>query len=140
MPNLNQKTAVSVSGGRRECRLATTAAIGIAFLKKAYLSPMFVLFIAAQAHASALSDLAASMQPGTWAELTTNNINPVMRTGASPNNSWMNTAGWDGNRGILQFLGKDAGPVGYTHVAYRESNNTWSIEGTTLSGEGGHGY
>jgi hypothetical protein len=89
-----------------------------------------------------LARLAALLQPGTWAELKTVNIKAVLGQGQSSGNriTYSNSAAWDSVRGILHFIGKDAGPGDFYHVEYVESSNSWVELGTLLDGTFGHGY
>jgi len=74
---------------------------------------VFAFFRAHQSSASArtttpLRDLAASLQPGTWAELTTNNINATLGfTGGASGNTFGFTENgvWDSVSGQFFFIG-----------------------------------
>jgi hypothetical protein len=106
--------------------------------------PIFVFFLCTLSAATELSDLAVSMVPGTWMPLNSTNIIPALShpTGKGSGNivQGANSAAWDENRNILQYIGKSAGQAGYKHVMYSESDNTWSVESTPWPGATGHGY
>src|SRR2546425_1150953 len=82
---------------------------------------------------SALGNLVASMQPGTWAQLTTNNINPTL---TDPNGvskvifPYAEYLKWDHVGHRLYYLGGDhygTGTPVMRHVQYDETTNSWSI-------------
>src|SRR5690242_20199239 len=84
--------------------------------------------------ASALATLAASMTPGTWAELVTNNIDPVLALTSGATGTTMtyaDTAVWDPVTHQVFFIGGDHDPLVPTKcprfVSYTESTNTWQI-------------
>jgi hypothetical protein len=93
---------------------------------------------------TALSDLAASMAPGTWAELKTDNINATLYQGGSGASNIVpgaNSGVWDDNRKVFHYVGKTAGTQPLRHVNYRASTNTWTIENNFTGGSTrGHGY
>ena len=107
------------------------------------------LFLAAAqtAQASVLSDLAASMGPGTWAQLNTNNILPALSNtgGASGMTFGYTDQGiWDPISRQFFFVGGDHN-VKARFVTYSESNNTWQTLPTASWFGGGpgiamHGY
>lgn len=81
---------------------------------------------------SALASLAASMQPGTWAELVTSNISPVLGQGDASGNiiSYAMSSAWDpvGKRIYLQ--GQDhANTTGLIFARYDETANAWADAG-----------
>lgn len=79
---------------------------------------------------TALEDLAASMKPGTWAELKTNNINPTLtNTGGSSGFvfGYAEEVRWDPVTRKLYYIGMDHGQGQLRFLAYSEANNTWSI-------------
>ena len=83
---------------------------------------------------SALAALAASMGPGSWAELTTNNVNPALaQTGGITGTtlSYSDTAVWDPVTQQFFFLGGDHDPISPSKcprfVSYKESTNTWQL-------------
>lgn len=112
-----------------------------------------------------LGDLAASMKPGTWGVLPTNNINAVLRNTGGSGNMIMGYAeniAWDPVSQQLFFVGSDHGQringstaynanlnaqtqCGARFVKYVESTNTWSELPrqdfmTTDCGGAKHGY
>ena len=105
----------------------------------------FFLIRVQTAHASALSDLAASMAPGTFAELTGmnnwNNGNILVPCGTGIANSitqYANKAVWNPVARRFQFVGSPHDGVGCTGtnvrgVYYDEASNTWGILPTPLS-------
>lgn len=114
-------------------------------MKKIFLAICFWL-LATQAHASPLSDLAASMSPGTWAELTTTNQSASF--GWPGGNGFVMTyadaAVYDPITETIHFIGSDHGcnypqtccpsispgsPTlwAYKHVRLTLSTNTWEI-------------
>jgi hypothetical protein len=97
---------------------------------------------------TALGDLAASMPPGTWAQLTTNNIN---RTFTDPNGvskviiPYAEYIKWDPGGHRLYYLGGDhyeSGTPVMRHVQYDEATNSWSIlpQQSWFTAFSSHGY
>ncbi|MGH7393794.1 MAG: hypothetical protein ACREM3_30705, partial [Candidatus Rokuibacteriota bacterium] len=80
----------------------------------------------ASAQTSALGAQAAQMQPGTWAALTTSNINPVLvASGASGNDiGYSEDIVWDPVSRRLFFAGGDHNDLAQFE-SYTESTNTW---------------
>src|SRR5437660_1685221 len=84
---------------------------------------------------TALSDLANSMQPGTWAELTTNNLNAAFDSGANGSSGVVDIKSevlkWDPVGHRLYFIGGDASSNSTTatmkHLQYDEATNAWSV-------------
>lgn len=93
---------------------------------------------------SALSILARSMAPGTWAELTgvSNqwgslcNTNPVH---AGHILGYGNNAAWDPISRQIHIVGNDHGASAISHAVYNESTNTWSNRVSTPMSVG-HAY
>src|SRR5207253_3295245 len=88
----------------------------------------------AQASTTPLGDLAASVQPGTWAELTTNNIAPTLAfTGGASGMTFGFTENgvWDSVSRQFFFIGGDHAPLTPDtcprFVSYTESTNAWQI-------------
>lgn len=82
------------------------------------------------ASATALGDLAASMQPGTWAQLTTVNINPTLtNTGGASGFifGYTDKAVWDPTTRQLFFIGGDHNGVA-RFVSYADTTNSWQIQ------------
>lgn len=81
---------------------------------------------------TALADLAASMQPGTWATLTTNNINPTLSAAGASGTTFGYTEyiSWDPGTRRLFYVGSDHNSTTSTlyakHVQYDDATNTWS--------------
>ncbi|MGH7393910.1 MAG: hypothetical protein ACREM3_31295, partial [Candidatus Rokuibacteriota bacterium] len=80
----------------------------------------------ASAQSSPLEALAKQMQPGTWAALTTSNINPVLvAKGASGNDiGYSEDIVWDPVSRRLFFAGGDHNDLAQFD-SYMESTNTW---------------
>jgi MYXO-CTERM domain-containing protein len=85
---------------------------------------------AAQATASELEDAVATMTPGTWLELPTQNIaEALLDTGGSSNMifGYAESMRWDPVSRQAFYLGSDHGGD-YRFVAYRESDNSWVVK------------
>ncbi len=115
------------SAGARARGRATSLLMGgalVLWLGLALLAP-------AESWATSLSDLAASMSPGTWKELTTSNINPVLtNTGGESNvmTGYTEYIKWDPATRRLLFVGADHNQVGGERfVSYTDSTNSWQI-------------
>lgn len=99
---------------------------------------------------SPLSMLAASMAPGTWAQLSTNNIVPALgQTGGASGFifGYTDKAVWDAQTRRLYYLGSDHNPSPATprFVQYDDTSNTWSVLPApswfpTVVGTAMHGY
>src|SRR2546421_2435389 len=83
---------------------------------------------------TALSNLAASLAPGTWAELTTNNIAPTLAfTGGASGTTFGFTENgvWDPLSRQFLYIGGDHSPTMPDtcprFVSYLESTNTWQM-------------
>ena len=80
-----------------------------------------------------LGNLAASMKPGTWAQLATNNINPTLSDSQGASGAiitYTEYIKWDPVGHRLYFLGGDHYPSGtpvMRHVQYDEATNSWSM-------------
>lgn len=76
-----------------------------------------------------LQDLAATMKPGTWMELATNNINPTLsNTGGSSNFifGYTESINWDPISRKLFYAGMDHNqPEHIRFVSYDEATNSW---------------
>jgi len=92
---------------------------------------------------TALGTLAASMAPGTWAQLNAGNQNSAL--GVGPISSTMlhygNTEPWNPFSKVIELLNKDAGAIPYRHVRYDVATNQFVVVAAnagipTL----GHGY
>jgi len=90
---------------------------------------------------TALGRLAASMPPGTWAELSTLNIAAVLARGNSGGSvlPYSMSAAWDGARRQLHFTGADHGWGVNNHVTYDAPSNRWMDQGATPTSVS-HGY
>src|SRR5947209_6356703 len=87
-----------------------------------------------RASSTALGNLAASLQPGTWAELVTNNIAATLAfTGGASGNVFGFTENgvWDSGSGQFFYVGGDHSPTMPDtcprFVSYTESTNTWQM-------------
>src|SRR6266850_2918811 len=101
---------------------------------------------------TALGNLAASMQPGTWKELVTNNIAPTLGlTGGASGITFGFTenGAWDPVSGQFFYIGGDHSPTNPDtcprFVSYTESTNTWQMLPKPawfpcLQGSAMHGY
>jgi len=90
---------------------------------------------------SALSDLAASMDAGTWEPLSTTDILDVISVGANDGNMlpFLNNGVWDSVHGIAHIVNNDHGTPETRHVTLTESSNTWETI-STATGIANHGY
>jgi hypothetical protein len=97
------------------------------------------LITVSSAHAGALADLAASMPPGSWAELPGPDIG-VLAQGAHTGNvmPFAQSAHWDPVDQKLYFVGNDHN-MSTTAFVYDEATNAWSQLGNP-SMVVGHGY
>jgi len=85
--------------------------------------------------ATALGELAASMAPGMWAELTTTNLANALSSAdhgggnASTIVGDANNGAWDPASGQLHFIGSDHnwGVTATKWIRYTESNNAWTV-------------
>ncbi len=86
---------------------------------------------------SPLAQLAASLQPGQWASLVTQNINPTLTNTGGASNAifgYSDAMKWDPVSRRTFYLGGDHGgnlPTdpnsGYRFVSYSEDTNSWSV-------------
>ena len=104
--------------------------------KTLFISLLMWLLVAASLNASVLSSLAASMQPGTWAQLTTNNDVQALATesGMSGILTGYSFSGiWDPVGKRIHFMGADhhGGQAGYGQkwVYYDDATNSWVVYG-----------
>jgi hypothetical protein len=81
----------------------------------------------ANAAGTTLGDRAASMQPGTWAELTTSGLSDsLMRIGAGHILQYSDSATWDPNTRQFQFIGGAHAPApNQRFMIYSDNTNTW---------------
>ena len=88
-----------------------------------------------------LDDLAASMTPGTWAQLPQTNINAVLGQGSISGNQlpFAMTAAWDPSRQILHFVGNDHNDSATHYIYYTAATNSWTFAGN-LPMPASHGY
>jgi hypothetical protein len=79
--------------------------------------------------ATKLGDLAASMQPGTWAELTTNNISATLANLGGASGTMLiysDDMVWHPGTQQVFMVGSDhLAPVGPQFVSYTASDNSW---------------
>jgi hypothetical protein len=100
------------------------------------------------ARATPLGDLAASMQPGTWAELVTSNIGVLNQNGTDGNIlPYAADAGWDPNSRKLIYVGNDhidsITSQADHFVIYNADTNSWqnmSPPPWSTPGVTDHGY
>lgn len=85
--------------------------------------------LAASAHASALSELAASLAPGQWGVLKPSGASTI---GGGLITSYGDSASWDPVRRRLHFVGSDH-QFPYDHAVWDEASNAW-IEGASFPG------
>jgi len=104
-----------------------------------------------------MGDLAASMQPGTWAELSTNGLTwDLIQPSGGGKCSTENHLEY-GATGVYDVINKKIGiltgphtgtaagtcsPENIVFLLYDETNNSWSLENQNITGlpKGGHGY
>jgi hypothetical protein len=88
--------------------------------------------------ATELGDLAASMQPKTWAKLSTNGLTTsVIGDGSTVISVYADGAVWDPIREQFLYLGSYHGrPL--VHICYKASTNTWSTLSTPFNYGSGH--
>ena len=96
---------------------------------------------ATSAAATALGTLAASMQPGTWAQLNTNNISELAHGNVAGNIApYAMTSVWDPGTGRIYFQGQDHSSTGgLEFVRYDDATNSWSNAGP-IPNAPSHGY
>ncbi|PYS31238.1 MAG: hypothetical protein DMG11_02020 [Acidobacteria bacterium] len=117
-----------------------------------FIAVVFVLFHLhrTSAQSTALASLAASMQPGTWAELQTSNLNATFSSSDAGGGAsgqiigYTDDAVWDPASRQVFFLGGDHNwsvPTTVKFVSYSEATNSWQRR-TTPSWASGvvHGY
>lgn len=96
--------------------------------------------------ASALSQLASSMAPGSWAQLTTTDIKKALLSisnggGVGGNNiPYANQMAWNSFSKQIQFAGSDHGASYMPEIIYDEATNSWSIAKAEGLGSGTHAY
>jgi hypothetical protein len=95
---------------------------------------------AACIYATALSDKAASMQPGTWSEFTTSGwTNALITTGVDKILNYANSAVWDSIKREVRFVGQGHMEA-EKMIIYKESTNSWANASPPGGGGIGHGY
>lgn len=84
---------------------------------------------------SALSDLAAGMSPGTWAELTQTNMVPILGQGPSQQNvlPYAHSMIWDPVSVQLHFIGGDHTTIA-RYITYSLGLNSWTDHGQVAFG------
>jgi len=110
----------------------------------------FTIFVIhnTSAATTALGNLVASMQPGTWAQLSTNNINATLSNPGGASGiifGYTEYIKWDPVGHRLYYLGGDhftSGTPVMRHVQYDENSNSWSIlpEQSWFTAFSSHGY
>jgi len=93
-------------------------------------------------HSTALGDLAKTMKPGTWEELSTNNLpKTVIDNGVSGSSlGFAENGKWDPNSRQFLFMGMDHGADMAKFIIYRESDNTWRRQPRPAYVKGNHGF
>lgn len=92
------------------------------------------------AHASALGDAAAALQPGEWVQFNTNGFNAnLLRQGDHHALQYQESMKWDPIERKIQFVGSGHLEP-YIQITYDEASNSWSKK--SLPGQFGdsHGY
>src|SRR5438105_2966147 len=129
-------------------------AVSASYVLRTILITLIVLaFASVQVHISsaastALGNLVASMQPGTWAQLITDNINPTLSNPGGASGiifGYTEYIKWDPVGRRLYYLGGDHATSGtpvMRHVQYDEASNSWSIlpEQSWFTAFASHGY
>jgi Fibronectin type III domain len=111
--------------------LCTKARLASAARKLPWVTGVFMACLWAQlAFGSALSDLANSMQPGTWAKLTTNNSSVIIKPNGGDIFEYSNRGAWDPIHRQLYFCGASHHGSFYNDcVRYDEDTNSWASIG-----------
>jgi MYXO-CTERM domain-containing protein len=93
--------------------------------------------------ASPISELAASMRPGTWAELETEQLDATMAAAGASGIKipYSDDLVWDPNTHRAFFVGGDHADIA-DHLRYDGASNTWSTlpRPTWIPGGTSHGY
>lgn len=93
-----------------------------------------------EAHASALSEAAASLAPGEWVQLNTGNINNALRDsvagGVAHILPYADKLHWDPNTNRVYFMNSDDPGDGRRFVAYDEATNAWVVLPDPWGGNG----
>jgi hypothetical protein len=96
-----------------------------------------------RAQASPLSELAASLEPGDWGELATEQIDVVLAAGGASGIQipYSEDIVWDPQTQRLFFVGGDHDDIA-EHIVYSESTNTWQLltRPAWIPGSTMHGY
>ena len=99
---------------------------------------MSLLFLAPSfASATVMGDLAAQMQPGTWAELVTSNLTTISNLDVIT--GYADSAVWDPVTRRFRFIGSRHNDVAH-HIVYDDATNTWSEDPIPTNPVQGHGY
>src|SRR5262245_14165116 len=104
---------------------------------------LLLLYTSQQSRAqggTTLGNIAASMQPGTWAQVAQTNINAILGVGPSTGNKlpFASSAAWDSSRLKLHYVGNDHGEPS-SYIVYDATTNSWTNTGT-IPVHSGHGY
>jgi hypothetical protein len=125
-------------------------------MKSLIILTSFILVIYSTLFPSGLGQLAASMKPGTFAELTTNNFKNLLYTTRDSVNinyasimvSYAESGAWDPNARKFLFQGAPHGNA-WKLIIYNDGDNTWKAGplpldcmylGGQAGGCGGHAY
>jgi len=91
---------------------------------------------------SALGVLAASMAPGTWAELTVSNQDPILGVGSVSGTMihYSNSMPWNPFSGVIEIIGMDHGYPSLRHVRYDNATNQFLLVADDAGLGPAHGY
>lgn len=96
------------------------------------------------AHASPLSDAAASLQPGESVKVKTHLSDSVAMTDGATFLMWASSGVWDPTRREVRFVGKRYSLFPHRYLVYSENSDSWSsdrsLPGALTCNCNGHGY
>lgn len=99
---------------------------------------------AGAAQASALSDAAASLQPGESVKVNTRLADDVLDSQGANFIMWASSGVWDPTRREVRFVGKRYSVYAHRFLVYSENANSWSsdraLPGGLTCACNGHGY
>lgn len=87
-----------------------------------------LLLLPMLASASALSDFAATLQPGEYAEMPTNLTYDDLHMGNATIISWSDSMAYDSTQQIIQVACKRAGTYNFQQIQYDIQSNLWTVE------------
>lgn len=109
-------------------------------MTRALASAAVLLFALGGAHASPLSDLAAQMEPGEWAELQTSGWNSnLLEWGGRHGLQYSDNLTWDPVLKEAHYVGSGHA-VEYRHLVYSEGTNSWTRRTLPGTWYGPHAY